>query len=435
MKTNTRSFKLSFGACGAVSAAAIAIVFYGCSSSSSSPVTPVGDDSGTDATAPEGDSGTITPTPDSGPTATPDAGDSGAALIVQKVTETNLFADTDAGAAKVDPNLLNPWGLAFNPTGPAWISDNHTGLATLYTTAGGGAIVPLVVQIPLPDGGGGAIFPALDSGTTSAPTGQIFNASAAVPDAGTTGDFLGDVFIISAEDGTISGWAPTLPDKTKATLRVDMSSAGASFKGLQVIPSTPPVLLAADFHNGKLDAFDTNYAPVAITGKWTDATVPTGYAPYNIYATTTNVFIAYAKQDAEAGDDAPGAGFGQVSEFDLNGTLVKSLIAQTAGGPLNAPWGLTTVPAGGWGSLPAGALLVGNFGDGAIHAFDATSGKLLGSLAKSDGTPLLIDGLWALTWGPNTPQAADAGTLPTQLFFTAGPNDEANGLYGYLTAP
>jgi uncharacterized protein (TIGR03118 family) len=441
MKTNTNSFKKLAGACGVVSAAALAMAFYGCSSSpATTTTTTTTDDGGTDATTPVGgdDGGTSTPVHDSGTTTpTPDAGDAGAALILQKVAETKVVADTpDAGAAKVDPNLLNAWGLAFNPTGTAWVSDNHSGLATLYSNAGGGTLVPLVVQIPLPDGGGGAIFPAADSGVDpSAPTGQIYNASATVPDAGTTADFLGDVFIISAEDGTISGWAATLTDKTKATLRVDMSSAGASFKGLQIIPSTPPVLLAADFHNAKIDAFDTNYAPLTIaSGKWTDPSLPTGYAPYNIYATATNVFMAFAKQDAQAGDDQEGNGFGAISVFDLTGTLVKSLVKVAPDNGLDGPWGMTLVPAGGWGSLPAGALLVGNFEGGAIHAFDATSGVLLGTLVTSAGTPVTIPGLWALTWGPNTPQAADGGTLPTQLFFTAGPNMEADGLYGYLTA-
>lgn len=438
MKTNASSFKKSVGACGAVGAAAVAIAFYGCSSSSS-PATPVSDDGGPDSSTTGGDDGgTPTPVPDSGTTTPkPDGGgDAGSSLILQKVAETKLIADTpDAGAAKVDPNLLNAWGLAFNPSGTAWVSDNHAGVATLYSTAGGGTINPLVVTIPLP-GPDGGLFPAADSGLDpSAPTGQIFNASAAVPDAGTTGDFLGDLFILSAEDGTISGWQKA--DGTQAVLRVDMSGANASFKGLQIVPATPPVLLAADFHNGAIDAFDTNYAPIAAdagAGAWHDPSIPAGYAPFNIYATGTSVYVAYAKQDAQAGDDTPGAGNGAVSVFSLTGALVKSLIPQTAGGPLNAPWGLTTVPTGGWGSLPAGALLVGNFGDGTIHAFDATSGALLGTFVGTGGTPLLIDGLWALAWGPNSPQAADAGTLPTQLFFTAGPNKEADGLYGYLTA-
>ena len=430
MNINDSSFKKRFGVCGLVGLSSLLAVFYGCSSSSSTPVTPVETpDSG------EPDSTTVTPEPDGGtPVTTPDGGDAGTSLVLQKVEQTNLFADTpDGGAPNVDPNLVNAWGLAFNPAGIAWVSDNHAGVATLYQT-NKTTPVALVVQVPLPDGGGGALYPALDSGTTSAPTGQIFNASAAVPDAGTTNDFMGDFFIISAEDGTISGWAPSLVDKTKATLRVDMSSAGAIFKGLQVIPSTPRVLLATDFHNGVIDAFDTNYAPIAAdagAAKWVDPGIPAGYAPFNIATDGTKVFVSYAKQDANMEDDMAGAGNGAVSVFDLTGTLVKSLIPQSATNGLNAPWALTTVPAAGWGALPAGSLLVGNFGDGSIHAYNATTGAKVGTLVTGAvGAPLLIDGLWALTWGANAPEA---GTTPDQLYFTAGPNKEANGLYGYLT--
>ncbi len=429
MNMNKSSFSTRFGVCGLVGLSSLVAVFYGCSSSSSTPVTTPPIDSGT-----EPDSTTVTPQPDSGPppTTTPDGGDSGAALVLQKVTETKLFADTDdAGAANVNPNLVNPWGLAFNPLGIAWVSDDHAGVLTLYKTSQA-TPVPLVVQVPLPSGDGGALYPSLDSGTLAAPSGMIFNAGAAVPDAGATGDFLGDLFVVAAEDGTISGWQPSLADTTKAALRVDMSGAGAVFKGLAIIPGAPQILLAADFHNGVIDAFDTSYAPVTpAAGKWKDPSVPTGYAPFNIATSGTSVFVAYAKQDAEAMDDVAGIGNGQVSVFDATGTLTKSIIPQTATSALNSPWGMTTVPAGGWGSLPAGALLVGNFGDGAVHAYNAATGALLGTLVTGAGSPLLIPGLWSLTWGPNAPEA---GTTPDQLYFTSGPNMEGNGLYGYLTA-
>ena len=420
----------ALGFCGLAGLSSLVAVFYGCSSSSGSPATneptdAAGEPDSTSTTPPAGDGGT--------PTVTPDGGSDGGALVLQKVTQTNLFADTgEGGAPNVDPHLVNPWGLAFNPAGVAWVSDNGTGLATLYKT-NQATPVDLVVEVPLPDGGGGAIYPAADAGTFSAPSGQIFNPSAAVPDAGTTGDFLGDLFIISAEDGTISGWQST--DGTKAALRVDLSSTGAVFKGLQIIPSTPPVLLAADFHNGVIDAFDTNYVAIAAgdagASKWVDPTTPAGYGPFNIATDGTSVYVAYAKQDDQQHDDVAGAGNGAVSVFNLDGTLKSSLIKQSATNTLNSPWALTWVPAGGWGALPAGTLLVGNFGDGAIHAFDSTSGALVGTLVNASSAPLLIDGLWALAWGPNAPEA---GATPEQLYFTAGPNMESNGLYGYLTA-
>ncbi len=426
MNVNKSSFNIRFGVGGLVGISSLVAAFYGCSSSSSNPGTPVATlDSG-----PEPDSTTPpTPEPDGGtPTPVPDGG---SALILQKVTQTNLFADTaDGGAPSVDPNLVNPWGLAFNPSGIAWVSDNGTGLATLYQT-NKTTPVGLVVEIPLPSDAG-AFYPAADASTFAAPSGQIFNASAALPDAGVTSDFLGDVFIISSEDGTISGWAPSLADKTKATLRVDMSGGNAIFKGLAIVPSSPQILLAADFHNGVIDAFDTSYAPVApVTGKWTDPSVPAGYAPFNIATSGTSVFVAYAKQDSEQHDDMAGAGNGAVSVFDFTGTLVKSLIPQSGTSALNSPWALTVVPAAGWGMIPAGSLLVGNFGDGAIHAYNASTGALVGTLTTGAGSPVLIDGLWALTWGPNAPEA---GTTPDQLYFTSGPNMENNGLYGYLTA-
>jgi uncharacterized protein (TIGR03118 family) len=416
------SFRVGFGL---ASVPAIIAVSYGCSSSSSPPAATAGNDSGQqEPPTTEPDANSPTPAPEAS-TPAHDAGASDAGGISQKVTQTNLFADTaEGGAPHVDPNLVNPWGLAFNPGGVAWISDNGTGLATLYETTQS-APLGLVVQVPLP----GGVFPEAGA-TPAAPSGQVFNPSATVADAGATGDFLGDLFIISAEDGTISGWASSFTDKTKAKIRVDNSASNAVYKGLVIVPSTPQVLIAADFHNGKIAVFDTNYAAVTpAAGKWVDATIPAGYAPFNVASIGTSVFVAYAKQDSVQHDDQAGPGNGAVSVFQTDGTLVKSLIA--AGGVLNSPWALTTVPTGGWGALPAGALLVGDFGDGAVNAFNATTGAWIGNLVNGSGTPLALSGLWALQWGVNAPEA---GTTPEQLYFTAGPNGESDGLYGYLTA-
>ncbi len=440
MNTNNHIFSKRFGALGAIGLSALVAVFYGCSSSSS-PVTP-GVDGGEDSSVPEGDSATpedtgTTPT-DSGPTGTPDTGtpDTGlvpdsstvdAGPIAQKVTETKLFADTaDAGAAHVDPNLVNPWGLAFNPSGPAWISDNGTGVATVYKTNSTASL--LTVTVPPPPGA------PTDAGpVTSTPSGQIFNSTA---------DFLGDKFLISTEDGTIAGWqaGDGGTPSTNAVLRVNRNPAGAVYKGLAIVPSTPQVLLAADFHNNHVDVFDATYqvvtpdggAPDAgAAGSWSDPSIPAGYAPFNIVTIGTNVYVVYAKQDdpTNAMDDSKGAGFGAISVFDFTGKLVKSLI--TIGGALNSPWAVVPVPTGGWGSLPAGALLVGNFGDGTISAFSATSGALIGRVVTSAGTPLVIGGLWGLEYG--VVNDTDSGQSTSQLYFTAGPNDEANGLFGYLT--
>lgn len=412
MNINMNSFSARFGACGLVGLSSLAAVFYGCSSSSSALVA-VPTDAG------KGNE-TGTPTPESG----------SVSLIKQKVTQTNLFADTSRGAPNGDPNLLNPWGLAFTPTGTAWIADNHAGVLTVYK-ANLATPLPLVVQVPLTDENGDALYPALDSGMLSSPSGQIFNASAAVPDAGTTGDFKGDFFIVASEDGTISGWNPSLPDMTKAALRADKSVANAVFKGLAILPSRPPVLVAADFHNGAIDTFDANYTPIApVTGKWKDTSVPAGYAPFNIVVSGTTVFVAYAKQDAIMMDHVAGVGNGAISVFDFTGTLVKSLVPQSSTGVLNSPWGMAFVGTSGWGSFAAGTLLVGNLGDGAIHAYNPATGSVIGTVVDSRGADLHLNGLWSLIWGPNAP---DAGANPNQLFFTAGPNGENDGLFGYLT--
>ncbi len=208
-----------------------------------------------------------------------------------------------------------------------------------------------------------------------------------------------------------------------------------STRGLAIVPSTPQILIAADFHNARIDAFAAaDYSPVpagdAGAAKWADPSIPSGYAPFNIVTIGTKVYVAYAKQDdpTNAMDNAKGAGTGAISVFDVTGALVKSLIA--TGGPLNAPWGMTAVPAAGWGGFPAGALLVGDFGDGFIQGFDPTTGALLGSLVNGSGAPLTLDGLWAIEFGVAN---ADAGEATSQLYFTSGPNDEANGLFGYLT--
>jgi uncharacterized protein (TIGR03118 family) len=360
---------------------------------------------------------------DSGHPPTGDAGDGGG--IAQKVAQTNLFADTsDGGAPNVDPNLVNAWGLAFSPTGIAWISDNGPGLATLYGPSLS-APLPKVVNIPAPAGS--------PSGSTGTPSGQIFNPGGAATDAG-PGDFKGDTFILSTEDGTVAGWSNASDPfndagVATATIEFDNSAAGAVYKGLAIDPTTPPILLLADFHNGRIDALDRTYAKITTDGgtAWTDPSVPSGFNPFNIVVSSSQVYVAYAKLGPGGHDDFAGDGNGAVSVFDTSGTLVKSLVK--TGGALNSPWALAMAPSG-WGQL-GGMLLVGNFGDGHVNAYDPTSGAWVGSLATTSGAPLAIDGLWALKYGVQNP---DAGITSSQLYFTAGPNAEANGLFGYLTA-
>jgi uncharacterized protein (TIGR03118 family) len=408
---NTKHYQYLRVSAAVASSWALAGAFYGCSGDDNVAVvrdaglldaTSTGDGSHLDSSL--GDSSTLADGAHPDGTTASDAGP-----ITQKVTETVLFSNlTDAGALNTDPNLMNAWGLAFNPNGTAWVADNKTGVVTTYTPTAKG---PLTVTVPSADGGG-----------TGSPTGQIFN--------GVAGNFDGDVFILATEDGTIQGWQPgdaaVVP--TSFTIRVDASGTGAVYKGLAIVQSTPPVLVGADFHNNLITVWDTTYAKIVGDGgaAWTHPNLPAGFAPFNIVSVGTNVYVAYAKQDAAKKDDVPGPGLGILSVFDTTGTFQKDLVG--TGGAVNAPWGIALAPAN-WGSI-GGNLIVGNFGDGTIHSFDTETGVQTSTLATNASNPLVIDGLWALVFGAaNT----DAGETTSQLFFTAGPNMEKDGLFGFLT--
>jgi uncharacterized protein (TIGR03118 family) len=328
-----------------------------------------------------------------------DGGAKSDAGAVVTVTETALTAD-DGSAANLDPNLLNAWGIAINPNatgGPAfWVSSNHKGVATVYSATGKPAT--LVVNLRPADGGSAA-----------APTGQVFNTSTS---------FSGDKFIFSGEDGTIVGWQAG----TTGVTRADRSAADAIYKGLTIAGTTAaPTLWAPNFHAGTIDVFGADYSLTATAPA--DPNIPAGFAPFNAQTIGNLVYVTYAMQDAAKEDDSPGAGRGYVDVFLPDGTFSKRLIS---GGSLNSPWGVALAPAG-WGAF-AGALLVGNFGDGTIQAYDANSGKLMGSLTKASGLPIAIPGLWDLKFGPKTATV----DLSNTLFFTAGPGDEEHGLFGKL---
>ena len=306
----------------------------------------------------------------------------------------NLVSDIPGLADQFDKNLVNPWGNAFSPTSPFWIGDNGAGASTLYT--GAGAPVALVVAIPAP--------PPTSAGTPGAVTGVIWNGNTTAFIIGQGGKAAS--FMFCTEDGTISGWNAG----TTATILVDNSAAGANYKGCVTGgTATAPLLYAANFGTGKVDVFDGTFKPVTAAGAFVDSGVPAGFAPFNVAVLGGNVYVTYAKQDNEKHDDVAGPGNGYVSVFGANGNLVKHLIAQ---GPLNSPWGLAIAPAsfGGY----AGDLLVGNFGDGMINAFDPTTGKQLGFLTDVEGGAIAIPGLWSLEIGNGG--SSDAATL----YFTAG---------------
>ena len=315
--------------------------------------------------------------------------------------QTNLVSDIPGMATVTDPNLVNPWGIAESAGSPFWIADNGTGLTTLYQT--NGTIVPLVVNLP---GAGGA----------SAPTGAVFNG---------TGGFNNDPFIFATEDGVIDGWRGAL-GTTGETL-LNHSTASSVFKGLALgTVAGNSYLYATDFHNGGITVLPNGAAP-ALTETFTDPTLPAGYAPFGIRNISGQLYVTYAKQDAAMHDDVSGPGNGFIDVFDLSGNFVKRLVSN---GPLDSPWGLTLAPTG-FGPF-GGDLLVGNFGDGTINAFDPSSGSYLGTVDAIGGSPLIDEGLWGLNFG-NGGSGGNADTL----YFTAGiPGDgqvEDHGLFGAIS--
>jgi len=321
----------------------------------------------------------------------------GQALATTLYEQFNLVSDIPGMAAVTDPNLKNPWGVSFTATSPFWVSDAGANVATLYTGAG----VPnaLVVSIPAQE-----------------PTGQVANP--------TTGFTLtpGNParFIFAATDGSISGWNPSV-NGTAAIVKV-LASPNNAYTGLALASNGAETFLyAANFKSGHIDVYNSNFAPTTLGGSFTDPTLPSGYAPFNVELVAGNLYVEYAKV-APSGDEAPGPGFGFVSVFDTNGNFVRRLISA---GPLNAPWGITIAPTA-FGDF-SNELLVGNFGDGRINAFNPITGAFLGSLSNSSGDPIEIDGLWALKVRSGGPSVD-----PNWVYFTAGINDEANGLFGAL---
>jgi len=327
----------------------------------------------------------------------------------------NLVSDGAVTADHTDPNLVNPWGIVFNPTGPVWISDNGTGLSTLYD--GAGNIVPVVVAIPGGAAPTGIVFSGTASGifTARTPPGFLVTKGAASAAA---------LFLFATEQGTISGWAPTV-DFANAINVVDNSAAGAIYKGLALSASgTANLLYATDFHNRRIDVFDDTFHPVQVSGGFADSNIPANFAPFGIQAIAGDIYVTYAQQDADKVDDVHGRGLGFVDAFDPNGNLLERVAIR---GVLNAPWGLALAPAG-FGQF-GGRLLVGNFGDGKINAFDLAADRWAGVLIGADRHPVQIDGLWGLVFGNGY-----FGQPVDTLYFTAGPHDEANGLYGRITA-
>jgi uncharacterized protein (TIGR03118 family) len=315
--------------------------------------------------------------------------------------QTNLVSDVVGWAPVVDANLVNPWGMSFGPTTPVWASDNGKDVTTLYhgtPPAVPFSAVPLVVSIP--DG---------------APTGQVFNAG---PDFMVAGSKA--LFIFASEHGSIDAWRQGLLPFTSA---VSMATVpGGEFKGLAISTGTGGSwLYAADFALGRIDVFDGSFALQNWAGAFKDSMIPSGYAPFNIQNLRGRLYVTYAKV-GPTGDDVAGLGRGFVDVYSTTGRLLHRLVRR---GLLNSPWGLQIAPAG-FGDF-SGALLVGNFGDGRIHAYNRYTGQFEGTLTAPNGKPITIDGLWGLQFGNGV-----AGT-PKTLLFTAGPDGELHGILGSLT--
>ena len=326
----------------------------------------------------------------------------------QFYSQTNLVSDIPGMANHLDPFLSNPWGISFSPTSPIWISDNHTGLTTLYN--GAGTPFALVVTIPPPSGGS----------SPSAPTGQVFSPFAS------SGAFQKDTFIFATEDGTISGWHGTIG--FNAVLHVDNSGTGAVYKGLAIgSVGANHYIYAANFNSGNVDVFDQNYTPATLTGSFMDPSLPAGYAPFGISNIGGQIYVTYDVQDGAKHDDVSGAGNGIVDVYTTDGVFIQRLISPSSS-PLNSPWGLALAPAD-FGPF-SNDLLIGNFGDGMINAFNST-GAFQGSLMSNPTTPISIEGLWGLAFGNGA-----QGTKTNSLYFTAGisggANVEDHGLFGSL---
>ena len=331
----------------------------------------------------------------------------------------NLVSDLPNVAKFQDPNLVNAWGLTRGPGTPWWVSDNGTGLSTLYK--GDGSAVPLVVTIPPPAGGT----------PPAAPTGTVFNTFATSnPTAfvvSANGKSGVSRFLFATEDGTIVGWTPAV-SSTNAILAVDRSSSAAVYKGLtlgQVGGS--PFLYATNFRVGMVEMFDANFH---LAGSFTDAALAATcpfpgqcYAPFGIQNIGNKLYVTFALQKPDHHDDLAGPARGFVDIFDTQGNLLSRFAQRDH---LNSPWGIALAPSD-FGEF-SGDLLVGNFGDGSINAYDAQSGVFRGQLSEREGRPITIDGLWALEFGNDT---ANNGAH-NELFFTAGPNGESDGLFGKI---
>ena len=319
-------------------------------------------------------------------------------------TVTNLVSDQAGVAEHQDSSLVNAWGLTSAPTSPWWVADNGTDVATVYRADG--TKVPLTVDV------------------RNAPTGAVANTGTNFPVTNGTSSAPAR-FIFSTEEGTILGWNPSI----SASAVLAATGPGAIYKGLAIASTTNgDFLYATDFHNRRIDVYDGSFNPVTADAAFVDTEIPDDYAPFGIQNVEGRIVVTYAQQDEEGEDDVAGQGHGFVDVFDATGTLLARIAEH---GQLNSPWGIALAPSN-FGAF-SGDLLIGNFGDGRINAYEPKedgSFELVGPLRTSDHKRIVIDGLWALQFG----KGADANGPTNTLFFTAGPDDESHGLFGTIVS-
>lgn len=319
--------------------------------------------------------------------------------------QTNLVSDIPGGARVLDPSLVNPWGITQSATSPFWVSNNGTGTSTLYGgDVTGSPLTKNTLTVTIPGGRN---------------TGVVFNGTAnfVITDGSGTGAAR---FIFDTEAGTIAAWRAGTTAITKVT------TADAVYKGLAIVTSgSDNYIYAANFKNGSIDVFDTNFAPVNFgAGTFVDPALPAGYAPFSIQNLGGKLYVTYALRDADGEDDVPGPGNGIVDVYGVTGAFQGRLITF---GFLNSPWGLAIAPSS-FGPFD-NALLVGNFGDGRINAFNATTGLFLGTINDQAGNPLEIEGLWGLNFGNGV-----GGGDVNSLYFSAGIGEESHGIFGSIVA-
>jgi uncharacterized protein (TIGR03118 family) len=328
------------------------------------------------------------------------------AAMAQTTTyvQTNIISDVPGTASVTDPTLLNPWGVSVGPA--IWIDSANTGLVKVDTAAGA-TVIPNVT-IPAASG----------SSAKGSPSGTVFNSAGTgftLPDGSSA------LFLFATLDGTIAGW--DVNSGTQAVTVFNNSANKASYTDIALdTNSTGTFLLAADFSLGTVDVLNSSFAPAQLTGSFVDPNLPAGYMPFGIHSIGGNVYVTYAQVDPSNGGPMVGAGLGYVDEFDSNGNFIAEAVVQNS---LNAPWGMALAPAG-FGSF-GGDLLIGNFGDGVINAFDPNTFAWVGSLSSAAGTPIANPGLWEIFFG----QGGTVGDTNT-LYFAAGINNEADGLFGSI---